>query len=153
MAQWQARNTPTLVAGQTIAVNKYTVQVERYLSQGTVTFAVWRFCSISSRRCRWFRPCLPRQNGDTSIWHDSSCSQANRGPRRGDADRGQEGGGHHGARDPQIAGTTRLILPRGFSRGTRILSILLTPRRIAWRMAHTRCSFSWSSVPVEALST
>ena len=42
MAQWQAyqahaaKNSPTLVAGQTIAVNKYTVQVERYLSQGMI---------------------------------------------------------------------------------------------------------------------
>lgn len=39
MAQWQAQaqaeRNQTLVAGQTIAVNKYTVQVERYLSQGT----------------------------------------------------------------------------------------------------------------------
>ncbi|KAI0094383.1 hypothetical protein BDY19DRAFT_16672 [Irpex rosettiformis] len=40
MAQWQAyqanaaKNSPTLMPGQTIAVNKYTVQVERYLSQG-----------------------------------------------------------------------------------------------------------------------
>ena len=31
-------NKGTLVPGQTIAVNKYTVQVERYLSQG----AYWR---------------------------------------------------------------------------------------------------------------
>lgn len=28
-------NKGTLVPGQTITVNKYTVQVERYLSQGT----------------------------------------------------------------------------------------------------------------------
>ena len=48
MAQPPAFNNPyaqqnkgTLVAGQTISVNKYTVQVERYLSQG-----------MSSSRCR-----------------------------------------------------------------------------------------------------
>ena len=32
--QQQQANRGTLVAGQTISVNKYTVQVERYLSQG-----------------------------------------------------------------------------------------------------------------------
>lgn len=46
MAQWQAyqahatKNSPTLVAGQTIAVNKYTVQVDRYLSQGMRLFTM-----------------------------------------------------------------------------------------------------------------
>jgi hypothetical protein len=36
MASQQAGNKGTLVPGQTIAVNKYTVQVERYLSQGLI---------------------------------------------------------------------------------------------------------------------
>jgi len=36
MAFQQASNKGTLVPGQTISVNKYTVQVERYLSQGLI---------------------------------------------------------------------------------------------------------------------
>jgi hypothetical protein len=36
MAFQQAANKGTLVPGQTISVNKYTVQVERYLSQGLI---------------------------------------------------------------------------------------------------------------------
>lgn len=36
MAFQQASNKGTLVQGQTISVNKYTVQVERYLSQGLI---------------------------------------------------------------------------------------------------------------------
>jgi AP2-associated kinase len=35
MAFQQANNKGTLVTGQTISVNKYTVQVEKYLSQGS----------------------------------------------------------------------------------------------------------------------
>ena len=49
MAQPQAyappyvqQNKGTLVPGQTISVNKYTVQVERYLSQG-MSSSRWRF--------------------------------------------------------------------------------------------------------------
>ena len=49
MAQPQAyaqpypqQNKGTLVPGQTISVNKYTVQVERYLSQG-MSPSRWRF--------------------------------------------------------------------------------------------------------------
>jgi len=38
MAFQQASNKGTLVPGQTISVNKYTVQVERYLSQGSVLY-------------------------------------------------------------------------------------------------------------------
>ena len=38
MAFQQAANKGTLVPGQSIAVNKYTVQVERYLSQGLIPF-------------------------------------------------------------------------------------------------------------------
>ena len=36
MAFQQAANKGTLVPGQTISVNKYTVQVEKYLSQGLI---------------------------------------------------------------------------------------------------------------------
>jgi hypothetical protein len=36
MAFQQAANKGTLVPGQTISINKYTVQVERYLSQGLI---------------------------------------------------------------------------------------------------------------------
>jgi AP2-associated kinase len=55
MAQWQAyqahatKNSPTLVAGQTIAVNKYTVQVERYLSQGMRLFYYRKITPISTQ--------------------------------------------------------------------------------------------------------
>ncbi len=39
MAFQQAGNKGTLVPGQTISVNKFTVQVERYLSQGLIVSA------------------------------------------------------------------------------------------------------------------
>ena len=41
------QNKGTLMPGQTISVNKYTVQVERYLSQGTSFVA--QSDSMSSR--------------------------------------------------------------------------------------------------------
>lgn len=82
MAQWQAppqpqadRNGPTLMTGQTIAVNKYTVQVERYLSQGTHHSSA--AITMIPSRIRWLRTRLSRQNCNTSIQHDTSCLEAN----------------------------------------------------------------------------
>lgn len=47
--QQQQANKGTLVAGQTISVNKYTVQVERYLSQGQRVVNISRTCVLSQR--------------------------------------------------------------------------------------------------------
>ena len=48
MQYQQNQNKGTLVPGQTISVNKYTVQVERYLSQGT--FCLFVECSLKFQR-------------------------------------------------------------------------------------------------------
>ena len=39
----QQANKGTLMPGQTIGVNKYTVQVERYLSQGAASLSTFTF--------------------------------------------------------------------------------------------------------------
>ena len=88
----------TLAPGQTISVNKYTVQVERYLSQGELhrpncdrpfrnTTAHWQqpnYRRLSSR--------LPRTDLGTSLWDNAPCSQEDRRRKRFDADRCEEGG-------------------------------------------------------------
>ncbi len=101
MAQPQAYNQAfvqpnkgTLIPGQTIAVNKYTVQVERYLSQGS--FIVSSPMSAISRSVRWICACIPRQDCDAGVRHHTSCSQTYRGSDRDYADRGEERGGHYG---------------------------------------------------------
>ena len=70
----------TLAPGQTISVNKYTVQVERYLSQGAFhrlncdrpfwnTTAHW-----ARHKYRRLRSRLPRTDLCTGLWDDTSCS-------------------------------------------------------------------------------
>jgi hypothetical protein len=71
MAFQQASNKGTLVQGQTISVNKYTVQVERYLSQGLVVeLSFSDFVTIMNRR---FCPCLPRQDPYARVWYNTPC--------------------------------------------------------------------------------
>ena len=91
----------TLAPGQTISVNKYTVQVERYLSQGKLHLNCDRpFRNTTAHQAqpnyRRFCSRLPRTNFGTSIWDDTSCSQEDRRRNRRFVDRCEEGGGHHG---------------------------------------------------------
>lgn len=78
----------TLAPGQTISVNKYTVQVERYLSQGVLhplqcdrpfwnTTAHWE-----RHKYRRLRSRLPRTDFCPSLWDDASCSQEDRRRKR-----------------------------------------------------------------------
>ena len=46
--QSYAQNKGTLVPGQSISVNKYTVQVERYLSQGILSLEPDRVLSYAT---------------------------------------------------------------------------------------------------------
>ena len=87
-------NKGTLVPGQSITVNKYTVVVERYLSQG---LSLLHRPAISTRPpSRRLRPCLSREDCTAGLQHYPSCSQAYRRPKRSYAFGGQEGGRHHG---------------------------------------------------------
>lgn len=55
------QNKGTLVPGQTISVNKYTVQVERYLSQG-VPNPIAVSSTVNTFLQRRILPCLPCQD-------------------------------------------------------------------------------------------
>ena len=76
---FQQQNRGTLVPGQSISVNKYTVQVERYLSQG-MALSRCRYMSLHPH-LRWLRACLSRAHGDSSIWHYTSRLKADCGPK------------------------------------------------------------------------
>lgn len=91
-----AQNKGTLVPGQSISVNKYAVQVERYLSQGMLIVnqeTSFLHCSNYRRFC----PCLSCSNSHTSVQYYPSCSQAHRSSKRSHANRSQERSGYHGA--------------------------------------------------------
>ena len=74
MAFQQAGNKGTLVPGQTIAVNKYTVQVERYLSQGLIV-STFRLAASVTTTDRRLCTRLPRQDSYRSVWNDTPCPQ------------------------------------------------------------------------------
>ena len=85
----------TLAPGQTISVNKYTVQVERYLSQGKSNRdRPFRNAAAHQQQpnCRRLCSRLSRPDFSTSLWDNTSCSQEDRRRKRLDVDRGEEGG-------------------------------------------------------------
>lgn len=79
-------------------MNRYDVQVERYLSQGAYT-DVLTLCPtlIHSWHCRRFRSCISSTNSGASVQHDTSCPQANSSSKRCNADRSEEGSRYYGA--------------------------------------------------------
>lgn len=87
----------TLAPGQTISVNKYTVQVERYLSQGELrSLSCDRpFRNTTAHQpqpdCRRLCSRLSRTDFSASIWNDTSCSQEDRRLKRFDVDGREEG--------------------------------------------------------------
>ena len=79
MAQaYMQPNKGTLVAGQTIAVNKYTVQVERYLSQGALCRRRRNEAWMTILRRR-LRARLSGAHSDARDEHDAPCLEADRG--------------------------------------------------------------------------
>ena len=88
----------TLAPGQTISVNKYTVQVERYLSQGELrSLSCDRpFRNVTAHQprpnYRWFCSRLSRTDLGASLWDNASCPQEDRCLERFDVDRREEGG-------------------------------------------------------------
>lgn len=88
----------TLAPGQTISVNKYTVQVERYLSQGEPHCLSrdrpFRNTTAYQLQPNYRRLCsrLSRTDFGTSLWDDTSCSQEDRRHDRFDVDGSEEGG-------------------------------------------------------------
>ena len=74
MAFQQAGNKGTLVPGQTIAVNKYTVQVERYLSQGLIV-STFRLAASVTTTDRRLCTRLSRQDSYRSVWNNTPCPQ------------------------------------------------------------------------------
>lgn len=120
MAQPQAyqqqhpqQNKGTLVAGQTIAVNRYTVQVERYLSQGTP--ALRDTIPVISCQTRWLRARIPCPNSSACLQHDTSCLETSCCSKRSDVDGGKERGRHNGA---QPCSVTCFLLPHTLLMGT-----------------------------------
>lgn len=73
MAFQQASNKGTLVPGQKISVNNYTVQVERYLSQG-FAFPPASVHLGNVALVRWICACLPRQDPRARVRNNTSCS-------------------------------------------------------------------------------
>ena len=70
------QNKGTLVPGQTISVNNYTVQVERYLSQGTnIELGMYLMLNIY----RWICTCIPCSDTDSCVQYNASCPQTNSG--------------------------------------------------------------------------
>lgn len=88
----------TLAPGQTISVNKYTVQVERYLSQGELhrLNCDRPFRSTAAHqpqpKYRRFRSRLSRTDFGTGLWDNTSRSQEDRRRKRLDVDGCEEGG-------------------------------------------------------------
>ena len=79
-------------------MNRYDVQVERYLSQGTHTNALI-LCSTLTHawHCRRFRSCISSPDSGASVQHDTSRPQANSSRKRCNADGSEEGGRYYGA--------------------------------------------------------
>jgi len=88
----------TLAPGQTISVNKFTVQVERYLSQGELhRFNRDRlFRNTTAHQAqpnyRRLRSCIPRTDLGAGVWDNTPCSQEDRGRKRCYAYGCEEGG-------------------------------------------------------------
>lgn len=85
----------TLVTGQTISVNKYTVRVEQYLSQGewkmiSGFFSIWHYN-------RWLCAGVLGSNADSCLQHYASCTQTYRRCQWIHAHRSEERGWCHGA--------------------------------------------------------
>lgn len=92
----------TLAPGQTISVNKYTVQVERYLSQGKLhrlscDRPFWN-TTAHQLQPNYRRLCsrLSCTDFGAGLWDDTSCSQEDRRRERFDVDGCEEGGRHYG---------------------------------------------------------
>lgn len=82
-----ASNKGTLVPGQKISVNNYTVQVEKYLSQGfAFTPTSVDFGNVAL--VRWICTCLPRQDSRARVRNNTPCPQTYRSSERVDAHRG-----------------------------------------------------------------
>ena len=64
----------SLMPGQTIVVNKHTIQVERYLSQGKLSRLNPERAHNLKRFSRWFRPRISRQNGNPCVQYNPSCA-------------------------------------------------------------------------------
>ena len=87
----------TLTPGQTISVNKYTVQVERYLSQGELHLhgdRPFRNATVHQAQpnYRRLRSRLSCTDFSTSLWDDASCSEEDRRRKRCYVDGCEEGG-------------------------------------------------------------
>lgn len=88
----------TLAPGQTISVNKYTVQVERYLSQGELyrlnCDRPFGSTTADQPQPNHRRLCsrLPRTDFGTGLWDNTSCFEEDRCRKRFNVDRGKEGG-------------------------------------------------------------
>ena len=91
LQQQQQAQKGTLVPGQQIQIQNLTVNVERFLSQGTL-FGIYRILLLSLRRARRVRARLPRPQSNTRQRDHSTCPQAHDRRRRGHAQRSQEGG-------------------------------------------------------------
>jgi hypothetical protein len=84
MAQQTQNARGTLTPGQTISVNKYTVQVERYLSQGMHIHHL--HSAVTTSISRWFRPCVSCADSYPRVRYYTPCPEENRRGKRFNVD-------------------------------------------------------------------
>jgi hypothetical protein len=147
-----AQNKGTLISGQIIPVNKHTVQVERYLSQGLH----YPFCGV----LRW-RPFFDRFSGGFAhVYLVRTATPVNNATQ-------------HVLKRIAVASESLLSevekeidfmvyllsisfrrsivshhLNRGYYKGTQTLCVLLMPQATGCQQARMRCSFLWNTVLV-----
>lgn len=150
------QNKGTLIPGQTISVNNYTVQVERYLSQGT-PWPGYIATNLQYSHYRWFRPCVPRTNATACVQYDTPCPQTHRGCQRVNAHGCKEGSRYHGEHTfilNLMSLWNSYTKFRGCSKVIRISSTSSMQPGTNYLTTHLRCSSSWNSALVrDAISS